>query len=392
MFAQPWAWLGLAGLAVPIAIHMLARHQAVHTLFPSLRFIGVTDVTFIKRQRLTDIPLLLVRLAIVTLAVAAIAGPRWMAAGEVGRATVMAVVVDGSAGVVGGGAMATARAAAATASSSVIVETSSLASGIESAAAWLSTQTGAREIVIVSDFQRGSLDAAAVAAVPNGVGLRFTAVPMAPTPLPSGFELRGDRSRMSWPAAAAAPMLPLVVKAGADQARADAMLSAVASLVVTSSADASVRRASLMFPAAPERAAVVATSRTIDQPWMFAVAQPLLNDPATRAHVDVRAANGELIVLVDEDPGSMAAAGIASTVLTSLVQPLSWSEFEPETIAADQLRQWERAPSDVPSANEREPQGRWLWLIVIAMLGVETWMRRERRVAVAAEEAHARVA
>ena len=392
MFAQPWAWLGLAGLAVPIAIHMLARHQAVHTLFPSLRFIDVTDVTFIKRQRLTDIPLLLIRLAVVAVAVAAMAGPRWLAASAVGRATVMAVVVDGSAGVVGGEAMTMARSAAATASSSTVVEAPSLASGIESAVAWLSTQTGARELVIVSDFQRGSLDAADIAMVPSGVGVRFTPVPRAPTTLPPGFELRGDRSRMTWPVAPATSSLPLTVKAGADQARADAMLSAVASLVMTSSADASARRATLLFPGAPDRAAMVAAARAIDQPWMFAVAQPLLNDPHTRGHVDVRAANAELIVMVDNDPGSPLSAGIASTVLTSLVQPLAWSEFEPEAIAPEQLRQWERAPSDAPSANEREPQGRWLWLIVIGLLGIETWMRRERRVAAAAEEAHARVA
>ena len=390
MFAQPWAWLGLVGLAVPIAIHLLARHQAIRTRFPTLRFIDITDVTFIKRQHLTDIPLLLVRLALVAMAVAALAQPHW-ASGAAGTGPkAIAVVVDTSAGVVGDEGPAAARAEVQGAASSTIVEAESLRAGIASASAWLATASGTRELVVVSDFQRGALDADAVAAVPAGAGLRFHVLPMLAPKLPDGFELRGEHSRMSWPVMRSDGALPLAVRAGPDQARADAMLRAVASLAVTTPVDATARHATLVFANAPERGSLAAAP-PISQPWMFAVMQPLFADPQLRTHVVGAASGSELIVLVDAEPGSADAAAITSNVLASLVQPLAWAEFEPATIAPEQLKQWERAPSAAPSKNVGESQGRWLWLIALLLLGVETWMRR-RAAPASTEEAHARVA
>lgn len=393
MWAQPLAWLGLVGLAVPVAIHLLARHQAVRTLFPSLRFVDVTDVTFIKRQKLTDIPLLLVRLALIAAAVAALAGPRWGTSGDRRGPSALAVVVDTSAGVAGDAGIAAARAATSSAATSTIVEAESLPAGVKSAAAWLALQSGRREMLIVSDFQRGSLDAAGLATVPDGIGLRFQTLPMfAPRSL-SGFELRGERSRMAWPVAPSGVPLPLSVNAGADQARADTMLSAVASLVITSPVDATARRATIVLPTAPEYAALLASAagRPVNQPFMFEVLRPLLADPSMRPHVTSTSDGGELIVLIDADAGSAVTADITASVLGSLLQPLPWTEFEPETIAPETLRSWERVPSSVPNTRSGEPQGRWLWIAVLLLIGLETWMRR--RVVVAREETtHARVA
>lgn len=392
MWAQPWAWLGLTGLAVPIAIHLLARHQAARTLFPSLRFIDVAEVLFIRRQRLTDIPLLLVRLTLVAMAVTAFAGPRWpMSGGNATGPMSLAVVVDTSAGALGDAGPAAARAAAQSAASSTIVEAESLPAGITSATAWLARQTGRREMLIVSDFQRGSLDAAAIAAVPAGVGLRFHVLPMFAPKRLDGFELRGERSRMVWPVPPSGVPLPLAVKAGARQARADAMLSAVASLIITAPVDATARRATIVLPSAPEYAPLAASAPPIDHPWMFEVMRPLLNDGATRAHVTPMSVSGELTVLVDDEPDSVLSAGIAASMLGALLQPLPWSEFEPETIAPETLRGWERAPSASPGANAGEAQGRWLWLAVLFLLVLETWMRRQI-VTRDEETAHARVA
>ena len=390
MFAQPWAWLGLVGLAVPIAIHMLARHQAIRTRFPTLRFIDVTDVTFIKRQRLTDIPLLLVRLATVAAAIVALAQPHWPSSGSASGAGAIAVVVDDSAGVVGDEGPAAARAEVKDATASTIVTAESLRAGIASASAWLDTIAGRRELVVVSDFQRGALDADALALVPAGAGVRFHALTMSPTKLPVGLTLDGDRSRMQWPTMRSEGPLPITVQAGSDQPRADAMLRAVASLVVTSPVDATARHATLVFANAPERGAAV-SAPPVSQPWMFAVMQPLLADPLLRGHVIGKASGSELVVLVDDEPASTVAATIASSVLASLVQPLAWSEFEPETIAPEQLRLWERAPSSVAARTVGESQGRWLWLVVLLLLGVETVMRR-RVVPAAGAEAHVRVA
>ena len=72
---HPWVWLAGALVAVPIAIHLLARDRSRHVPFPSLRFVERTPLSAVARHRLQDIALLLVRMAIVLLAVAALAGP-----------------------------------------------------------------------------------------------------------------------------------------------------------------------------------------------------------------------------------------------------------------------------------------------------------------------------
>jgi hypothetical protein len=328
----------------------------------------------------------------VALAVAAIAGPTFFGATvTTSGPAAIAVVVDASAGAISDAGPAAARAAVQNVPASTIVSAASMPEGIRSASAWLTRQSGRRELLVISDFQRGAIDAASLAIVPAGVGVRFAPLPFfAAKPLP-GFEMIGERARMAWPVAPSNVPLPLTVRAGAEQSRADAMLSAVASLVNTSPVDATARRAAIVFArrlSLPLRA----QAAPIDQPWMFAVVQPLVNDAAIQAHITPTSANGELVVLVDDVPDSVRSASIASAMLGTLLQPLPWSEFEPDTIAPEQLRSWERQPSGSTSSVSGEPQGRWVWLLVLALLGVEMWMRRRQATSMPAEVRDARVA
>jgi hypothetical protein len=396
MFAQPLAWLGLVGLAVPIAIHLLARHQAVRSLFPSLRFIAATDVTFIKRQRLTDIALLIVRLAIVTAAVAAIAGPRapqqtTTGTGPLARAVVIDITESSGGARADSAAMTAARAAVGDASTSMLIETRSLGAGIASASAWLAAETGRRELVVVSDFQAGSIDDRDLDAVPAGVGLRFTAVPTMAQVLPQGLQVTDERSRMSWAAVSGGRQLPVEIKAGRDQMRADAMLAAVASVSAASIPDGG-HRAIVVFPSAPEHDQFLATSAPINQPWMFDAIRPVMDDQSLRRHVQSRAAGDVLAVLFDLDPSSADAAAAVSLILKALQQPLPAAELEPRMLPAEALQRWERPAASVPVPNLNAPQGRWLWLVALVLLGVETWMRRRRVPNVMEERPHARVA
>jgi hypothetical protein len=214
--------------------------------------------------------------------------------------------------------------------------------------------------------------------------------------LPEGFSLTGDRSRMAWassPGRAAMP-LPLALKAGADQARAEAMLSAVASLVTTNPVDATARHATLVFKTASEFATITAASSPITQPWMFAATRSVMADQELRSRVALASQGAELMILVDEAPDSVVAGTIALRMLHALLQPLDWSELEPRAIAPETLSGWERAPATTSSRENGEPQGRWLWLLALVLLGVETWMRRGRaaRAVAQKEDAHARVA
>ena len=203
IWQSPWAWLGLLALAVPVLIHLLGRRSARVQRFPTLRFIEATPPVATRRTRLTDIPLLLVRMAILAAAVAALAGPLLLTADrerDLGRSVARAIIVDTSASVAGdmaqGGAVAGAQGAGATqrgarpielarreaarlagaGGTAVRLETRSPALAIPGAVAWLDRQPGRRELVIISDFQVGSIDSADLALVPSDVGIGLVQV------------------------------------------------------------------------------------------------------------------------------------------------------------------------------------------------------------------------
>jgi hypothetical protein len=375
MWAQSWAWLGLAGLAVPIAIHLLAKHQAIRAAFPTLRFIDASELNAIKRQRLTDIPLLLVRMLMIALAVAAIAGPRFGSGAaaredEPARATVYDMTISAASGrsdaVVDG-----PRPRRAT------IEAESLHAGLEAAAAWVSRQSGQRDITVVSDFQRGAMDAGDLALVPSGVGLHFERVRSTPAPMPAGLTRDDGRVRMVWPAQSAHTG-PIVVKAGPDQALADSLLAAVTN-VIPFEDNPEEPSAIIVFPKAPERAALVKSMVPIDQPWMFLVTKELLSKTPNVARVgSVRPdpLTNTLAVVMDVSPDTTDALNAVASIARGLAAARPASESETRTIDDATLRSWERAaqPNDLRRAGE--PQGRWLWMAVVLALVIETGMRR----------------
>ena len=71
----PWAWLGLGTLVLPVLIHLLARDRAPFRRLPTLQFLEATPPAAVRRTRLRDPFLLLLRLLVLLLAVAAFARP-----------------------------------------------------------------------------------------------------------------------------------------------------------------------------------------------------------------------------------------------------------------------------------------------------------------------------
>jgi len=71
----PWAWLGLGTLVLPVLVHLLARDRAPFRRLPTLRFLEATPPAAVRRTRLRDPFLLLLRLLVLLLAVAAFARP-----------------------------------------------------------------------------------------------------------------------------------------------------------------------------------------------------------------------------------------------------------------------------------------------------------------------------
>src|SRR5438045_9495506 len=74
-FLTPLFLLGLAGIAVPIVIHLIQRERKNVVHFPSLMFLQRIPYQSVRRRRIRDWPLLAMRLAAITLIVLAFSRP-----------------------------------------------------------------------------------------------------------------------------------------------------------------------------------------------------------------------------------------------------------------------------------------------------------------------------
>jgi hypothetical protein len=218
-FLTPLFLLGLAGLAVPVIIHLIQRERRNVVQFPSLMFLQRIPYQSVQRRRIRNWPLLLLRLAALALIVAAFARPfvrrPALAAAASGGAREVIVLVDRSYSMAYGDRWARATAAARNAIGQVGPSDRAsvvfFASGAEVAlrstpdrsrlnAAVTTGKPGAgatrygpalklagsiasesalprREVILVSDFQRAGWQGAEGVRLPDGVVL---------TPVPIG--------------------------------------------------------------------------------------------------------------------------------------------------------------------------------------------------------------
>src|SRR5262245_1547534 len=100
IFGNPWAWIGLAGIAGPILAHLLARRLPRRQRFPHLGFLPASALKPVSRARLRDFVLLGLRCAIVAAATMALTQPVWVTsarARQLGAQLARAIVIDTSA-------------------------------------------------------------------------------------------------------------------------------------------------------------------------------------------------------------------------------------------------------------------------------------------------------
>jgi hypothetical protein len=108
------------------------------------------------------------------------------------------------------------------------------------------------------------------------------------------------------------------------------------------------------------------------------------------------AAGDRLLVAAKARAGDFLVPVLARAVAASLSPDSDHRGAEVLAIADEQLRSWTRTPGAPPAPRpetvERDDR-RWIWVAVLLLFGVETWMRRSRRDADAVvEEERARVA
>lgn len=350
----PAALLALVLVALPIIVHLLARHQARVLAYPSLRFLHETQLAALRRRSIQDAVLLLCRIAILAVAALALAGPVLQTpsrtASYAKRSSRAIVTIDSS----DQSAMA---AAAEGAMASATFTRTIVADALADAARWLDRQPpSAREIVVVGDLRRGAIDESDLSLVPSQIGLRFVPVAVSPQPEQtvsilsrrSGVLTRIDR-----------------------QVRLDAEVTRVSE---TAAAPISSDLVTIVAPPQDADLAAAALRAALDAgiPWSdFERRVVILWDGASQP-----SSADQAIVVRMAVPSPPASA--ADAIREALVSVSRSNLRDPVAITAEQLAQWTRVPGppspDAPLSDEGDR--RWLWAAALALLALEWPLRR----------------
>ncbi len=453
IWQQPWAWVGVLAIAAPILIHLLGLGRSPRQRFPTLRFFDATRLAPTRRTQVHDPWLLLLRVAMFVAAVAALAQPLYRS-GDRERAYAQSlarvVVLDTSASVQRAGALDSARRLAASlvveADVGHVLETARPSLVLDGAIAWLGLQSQRRELVLLSDFQRGAIDTVALRRVPAETGVRLQRIADSARQFPIASEhhfgtravravvSRADSgfttyTQVEWTSRAltdSAAWVSVRVLAGnterdAVRAALDASHTVGANLVsLQDSAVARDRATSnaitIVTPESPQRASIVAAARTPREPWMFQAIAALRSNPvlqdiarAERLPVNRDSVVGLVVVYGADDQAAVWAAeaqveGRSTLVLVArapaqsvtmpallaaaravTAPPLTMAELEPEQLGIEVLTRLSREPATtlrggvsggLGASAERASDGRWLWLLVLVLLGAEALLRR----------------
>jgi hypothetical protein len=433
---NPAALWALPLSAVPVVIHLLRTHRARRVAFPSVRFVPSSRTAAVRMRRPSDVVLMMLRGAIVTLAIFAVAGPIVLTNARIeawNARTVRAVVVDRSEsmGVPDGSGQPPEEAAAELAQAELDAAASSrrlevrrpneLGEALTRASRWLAASPPARrEIVVISDFHHGAWQPAAAALVPDGVGLRLIPVGRASgRQIFEGARLFGggnvaarsqaidvtkDATAVAVERRPASGTTGLRVEApkGAE-ADVERLLQAVAAAgAPAGSADEPI---ALRF----SNAGPPSTGLAIVRPgWMLRTVLRLREDATftlspARAEGDARpsdawttvawsadgaplvraAASGrELLLDVAEPVDSLLAAAVVRAALTARLDVDRYAEREVARLDDTSLMAFTRPAAGVTRdawQSAESTDARWFWLLALVLLAAEQWLRDRAR-------------
>ena len=373
----PMALLGVALVAIPIAIHLLVRQQSRRVEFPSLRFLLPSQLAAFRRRNIQDAWLLACRAAIVAVAALALAGPVLQTASRsagYGARTARAVIVEP------GIEPSSAIKLAGDAFVSKSFARERVGDAIADATRWLDVQPPAsRELVFVGAFRRGSVAAGDLRGIGPTVGIRFVA---------AGGMLNGREAQLSivrsGPAGLVFEQRQVRFEDDRTQVTAGGTTAADGDLVriVAAPADQPLADAAL-------RVALAEGLRWRDPARRVLVAWT----GADEATVQRAVAGATLVRMPRPDPPATAASAIVVAVERVTAAPTD--VMEPVGISPEQLQSWSRPPSGVPASAPATDEGdrRWLWALALGLLGLEYVLRRSKSVEGVAEPvAEARVA
>ncbi|HEX6313830.1 MAG TPA: BatA domain-containing protein [Gemmatimonadaceae bacterium] len=420
---NPLALFGLLAVAAPVLVHLFGRRVARRQRFPSLRLLRMAAPSASTTNRPSDVLLLIVRSLTVAIAALALAQPLWSTGPPTaGSMVTRAIIVDTSASMrrpsdTGADAREQARTIGAalldSARDGLLIETTRPGANITAAASWLARQPGMRELVVVSDFQRNAVNDGDLAHVPPAVGVRPVRVELArgtavDTSL-DGIRIRltDEETEAGWERAPVdTGRFPLTVLHAAE----DEPILRTAIEVVRRIAPPvpSQRSIAVVLPGYGSGPQMPAEAGPLTEEWQGDLvlalgAHPLVRDleatgvpsacgarraapvPNARgqtvAEVAAGAAPYDVLVFSCIQPRSAGTTALLAAVASSSAPRHAWGELESAVVPDETLRRWTRQPTEPgPVGGDRtSPHGRWVWLVVLLLLGLEQWLRRQGR-------------
>jgi hypothetical protein len=399
----PWAFGAAIVLAGPLLVHMLLRRNARRIRFPATHFLTATRASAVRFRRPSDPWLLLLRLLIIAAAIAGVARPLFLTPWRTSQwdaRVSRAVVVDTRRG------MPSPEIAAGLAQQEMTAAFhaqrfagADLRETFGRAAAWIAgTPPSRREIVVISDFPRGSFDAAAIAAMPADVGVRMVRAgrqpperSVAPPPVEGwrgalwqpALTIDADTTRATWtrqrPVDPPSWLIP--VAPAADAAAADRALRAAASFGVNPG-DAT-RRVTVIFTGGRYQGGTPEPVRT---QWMVPVVLALRDSRLLReAGVEVTTGESDGALVIDTRIAAASASAPAvlrAVMLAARPLAVAHAEAETATLPDADLAAWARPPAAVTGrvgVAVDEGDARWFWTTALILLLLEGWVRSAPR-------------
>jgi hypothetical protein len=430
-WTNPGALWALVIAGAPVIIHLLRRHRAARIPFPSLRFVRSAESSAVRLRWPSDAWLLLLRVAALGLAVCAIAGPVVLTESRLARwneRAARAIVVDSSASMTVRDADGVeparladeaAQAEARSTEGSVRIDAADVREGLRQAVAWLSSSPPARrEIVIITDSQRGTLDNGTLRRVPEAIGIRITSIGRSHSSRTiDGPELIAGPNRARRQIVTLTPESTAVRLDGGVPVRGFRVVGPAGD------ATASVRlfdvagRAGTIAPAPDQPIAVrfdvsgkVPEVSPLKSGWMLTTILELMVEPSVRAIaatdgsvlgddfgrapwttvierdtkpvVSAAALDGELLLQIGGAPDGLFAAAVVRAALNSRHGRSPYGEQEIARIGPATLTAFQRsaAPIDRDAWRQvRATDARWCWMLALVALLAEQWLRARSR-------------
>ena len=265
-----------------------------------------------------------------------------------------------------------------------VVSDADVRSGLRRAVAALEDRApGRREVVVRSAFPIGSITQADVAAVPSHVGLRFERTgalpPLQTVDLPAVLTETGTRTRTMTVDRSTTVREGAAASGVVSQHDVDAVTEAVLSQHVLAPVDlgsaspSEGRRVRIVAAGSPEASRIL----PIRQAWM-ADAVAFVAQETGRPLVASGALDGTLTLVSDAAPGSLASALLLRAAMNAVGDRRVPAAAETIAIDDAQLRAWTRAPGPAPPPRYEtldHDDRRWFWIVALALLGVESWLR-----------------